>query len=114
MRSTYLRLRQKLEDTAAEGELLLATRRRTRNRKLPGASAKVDLDVSRALKRLKDETLRADADTTAALELDDTANETLELRMRKLEREGRIDALLLELKSGEMQTGDRLLPEETR
>jgi phage shock protein A len=99
LRNNYNRLQIKLEESRAEGELLIAQQRRIRNSTTP---AKVP--AARPLRRMRDALAQAEATRHAARSLDSPAD-TVEDRFRTLEREERLDALLNELKSK-----PRLLP----
>lgn len=95
MRGSYSRLRQKLVETEAEGELVLAQHRRAR----AAQKARVvtpEMAVGRTMRRLKDEALRTEAQNFAARRMGEADTE---VRLRTLEREERVEALLAELKT---------------
>ena len=94
LRDNYTRLQAKLEETRAEGELLMAQQRRARN----GTTPTKTLPTGRVIARLKDTITHNEATKTATRSLD-TPGQTIEDRFRTLERDERIDALLDELKS---------------
>ncbi len=94
LRDNYTRLQAKLEETRAEGELLMAQQRRARN----GATTARQLPTARVIARLKDTITHTEATKTATRSLE-TPGQTIEDRFRTLERDERIDALLDELKS---------------
>ena len=100
LRNNYNRLQIKLEESRAEGELLIAQQRRVRNGTTP---AKVPA-AERALSRMRDALSQAEATKHAVRSLD-LPIDTIEDRFRTLEREERLEALLDELKSK-----PRLLP----
>jgi len=93
LRDNYTRLRTKLEETTAQGELLLVQQRRSRNT----AKTSKSLPTARVLNRLRETTDKAEAQTTATRALESEGS--IEDRFRAMEREERIDALLDELKS---------------
>jgi phage shock protein A len=94
LREGYLSLQAKLEETRAQGELLLKQQRRARN----GSAPMEQLPTARVVAQLKDDILRTEANKVAMRSLA-TSEQSVEDRFRKLEREERIDTLLDELKS---------------
>jgi phage shock protein A len=100
LRDNYARLQTKLEETRAQGELLMAQHRRARNSVTSGKT----LPTARVLSSLKDTVARGRANSAATRALE-APEETVADRFRKLDREERIDALLDELRSE-----PRLLP----
>ena len=107
LRSAYAKLQQKLTETKARVELLIAQHRRNR------AAAKVDatqnvLANGQASQKLARLNARVTAEESAAntnrTMLAIAASDTLEDRFHSLEQEDQIEALLLELKESKQLT----------
>jgi phage shock protein A len=94
LRDSYTHLQAKLEETRAEGELLMARQRRARNAVRPAKH----LPTAHVIARIKDTIINSEATKTASRSLE-APDQTIEDRFLSLEREERIDALLNELKS---------------
>jgi phage shock protein A len=98
LRATYAKLQGKLAETQAQCEILLAQHKRA---KMAGKATKAQSGVAQGgkaalLGRFKSKVQRAEAETFAGRAL--LEGESLEDRFVKLEREGKVEQLLQELK----------------
>ncbi len=103
MRSNYNKLQQKLKETEARCELLIAQQRRAR---AVGKANKARSDVegrsfTQPIDRMRMKIMGTEAENAATRTLleDSIENDDLSDRFRKLEREDKIENLLNELKS---------------
>lgn len=96
LRNAYQRLEQKLSETRSECEILIAQSRRARATGKANAARGIGLQKGSATARLKESVERMQASNAASHMLLDTEN--VEDRINALEKEERIEKLLLELK----------------
>ena len=96
LRNAYQRLERKLSETRSECEILIAQSRRARTTGKANAPRGVGLQKGSATARLKESVERMQASNAASHVLLDTEN--VEDRINALEKEERIEKLLLELK----------------
>ena len=103
MRSNYNKLQQKLKETEARCELLIAQQRRAR---AVGKANKVSSEVesksfTQPIDRMRMKVMGSEAENVAAKTLreDSLENDSLDDRFRRLEREDKIDTMLSDLKS---------------
>ena len=96
LRNAYQRLERKLSETRSECEILIAQSRRARTTGKANAARGVGLQKGSATARLKESVERMQASNAASHVLLDTEN--VEDRINALEKEERIEKLLLELK----------------
>ncbi len=103
MRSNYNKLQQKLKETEARCELLIAQQRRAR---AVGKANKVSSEVesksfTQPIDRMRTKIMGSEAENVAAKTLreDSLENDSLDDRFRRLEREDKIETLLSDLKS---------------
>ena len=104
MRSNYGKLQQKLKETEARCELLIAQQRRARAIGRAGkASTLADgSTINRSIDRMRLKILGSEAENAAAQSLldgDSLSTDSLDDRFRKIEREDKIESLLQDLKS---------------
>ena len=102
LRINYSKLQQKLQDTAARCDLLLAQHRRSSatGKANKAQSAATGPDLVRSIDRMRGKIMRENAVNTAYREVEEEFSaEKLEDRFRKLEREDKIQQLLEDLKS---------------
>lgn len=104
MRSNYGKLQQKLKETEARCELLIAQSRRGRAAsKAHRATADSTSNATRSMRHMHTKLLGEEASNAASralLEIDGA--DSLDDRFRKLERDDQIESLLNELKSGKV------------
>ena len=103
MRSNYTKLQQKLKETEARCELLIAQQRRVR---AVGKANKVRSEVesksfTQPIDRMRMKIMGSEAENVAAKTLreDSLENDSLDDRFRRLEREDKIETMLSDLKS---------------
>lgn len=103
MRSSYNKLQQKLKETEARCELLIAQQRRAR---AVGKATKARTEVesksfTQPIDRMRRKIVGNEAENAAAKTLfeDSIENDSLDDRFRKLERDDKIESLLSDLKS---------------
>jgi phage shock protein A len=103
MRLNYGKLQQKLRETEAQCQMLIARQRRVRTvNRTNRAVNKTQLNkLDRTMERMKLKVIEGEANNAAArlLEQDELMSNAVEENFRRLEREDRIEALLEELKS---------------
>ncbi|WP_263410410.1 PspA/IM30 family protein [Terriglobus tenax] len=105
MRNAYLQLQTRLKETEAQCELLITRNRRAKAAgKATAAQTKIaDGAALRSLDRMKTKILGQEAENSGAQAV--LGLNTVEDRFHKLERESRIDDLLLELKQQQRLPG---------
>jgi phage shock protein A len=96
LRNAYQRLERKLTETRSECEILIAQSRRARATGKANVARGIGLQKGSATARLKESVERMQASNAASHMLLDTEN--VEDRINTLEKEERIEKLLLELK----------------
>jgi len=108
MRSNHQRLQQKLKETEARCELLVAQQRRARavgkaNKATAGAEGKT---YTHPIARMKMKIMKSEAENRAdgTLLKDSLESDSLDDRFRKLEREDMIESLLNDLKMRQAKT----------
>jgi phage shock protein A len=103
MRSNYNKLQQKLKETEARCELLIAQQRRARAAgKANKARSEVESkNFTQPIDRMRMKIMGSEAENAATKTLleDSLENDLLDDRFRKLEREDKIESLLSDLKS---------------
>jgi phage shock protein A len=103
MRSNYNKLQQKLKETEARCELLIAQQRRARAAgKANKARSEVESkNFTQPIDRMRMKIMGSEAENAATKTLleDSLENDSLDDRFRKLEREDKIESLLSDLKS---------------
>jgi phage shock protein A len=99
MRANYGKLQQKLKETEARCELLMAQSRRARvsGKSSAAQSTSTGGQLNRSMQRLRMKVLENESTNDASRSLLEA--ESLDDRFRKLEREDRIESLLSDLKS---------------
>jgi phage shock protein A len=107
MRSNYGKLQQKLKETEARAEILIAQNRRARavGRANAAHAASTGGHLTRSLQKMRLKVLTDEANNSASrLLLEDgdahSGTDSLDDRFRKLEREDQIEALLKQIKAG--------------
>ena len=112
MRTNYGKLQQKLQETEARCEILIAQNRRARAVGKANAvhAASTGSNLSRSMQKMRMKVLGDEAANSASrLLLEDghpnTSSDSLDDRFRKLERDDRIESLLNEIKKLPGQTG---------
>jgi phage shock protein A len=108
MRSNYSKLQQKLKETEARCELLIAQQRRARAvGKANKARSEVESrDFVKPIDRMRMKVMGNEAENAAARAMldDDAAPDSLDDRFHKLEREDKIESLLNEMKSRQVKS----------
>ena len=112
MRTNYGKLQQKLKETEARCEILIAQNRRARTVGKANAvhAASTGANLSRSMQKMRMKVLGDEAGNSATrLLLDDgdpnSVSDSLDDRFRKLERDDRIESLLSEIKGRPTQAG---------
>lgn len=103
MRSSYNKLQQKLKETEARCELLMAQQRRARavGKANKSRSEVESKSFTQPIDRMRMKIMGSEAENVAAKTLleDSLENDSLDDRFRRLEREDKIETLLSDLKS---------------
>lgn len=101
MKLNYNRLQQKLQETAALNDMLVARQRRaiSSGKSIAAGNSGKGSSIASAVDRLKGRILQQEAVNTAQREVEaDLSHDSLEDRFHRLEREDKVQALLLDLK----------------
>jgi phage shock protein A len=110
LKSALHRLEQKMSETRAQTDLLIARHRRAKLAKRAGTAALEEFGNDGTLRRVRDKVAEAEASGVGAISL---ADESLEKRLDDMERVDRVDKLLEELKqkpqllAGSSRSSDR-------